>query len=707
MKFTFAPESSPLEGYTIKRAIHRGGFGEVYYALSDSGKEVALKLLNNNLEVELRGVTQCLNLKHPNLVTIFDIRQDADGDHWIVMEYIGGRGLHEELQRHPSGLPTEEILEWLSGITAGLSFLHDRGIVHRDLKPANVFRDQDIIKVGDVGLSKYISESRRSAQTQSVGTVYYMAPEVCHGRYGREVDVYALGVMLVEMLTGHVPFDGETTAEILMKHMTAEPDVSGVPERLRPVLLATLEKDPARRIQDIDEVERRFRAAAAELSPADFHMEHDPSDHPQPAVGRSRPRTTVAADPPPAPFPHPAPERPATAAPAASGFDPFTMNAVNRLQAVWNRLPTAARWVVGGVVVVLLLEAGIIRYTTTGAVAGLSVFVAWRVFTWLAGGTPALPRGFRMPAASETAPGPRGPEGASGTPEVDRSEQRQNAAASVDLPPVGSRPHPDRLRQTRQRIRRSVSYSPATRRRIPRKQRLTDLTNSVSISLAAAFLVTLAVYLVTSLLPEPAHAVYFGTITMLAAWAILVSGKLIEGRHGDAFLRRMTFGAIGLGVGWVAFALQDYLLLTHDDLFFSADSADGPWGLGRIRISSGTGYPTAAAFMLFFGGLFAARRWWWQTDSFRRSRFRVASTLLTMLVGAVTAGLLEFPGTLGASWALAISAVVQLSAGWTPPEERVLIAHSKTRPPASETQKQPTSPPPPSQKPDAAPAATV
>src|SRR5262249_8562718 len=77
MKFTFQPESKPLAGYTIKRAIHRGGFGEVYYALTDAGKEVALKLLKQHLDVELRGISQCLNLKHPNLVTIFDVKQDA------------------------------------------------------------------------------------------------------------------------------------------------------------------------------------------------------------------------------------------------------------------------------------------------------------------------------------------------------------------------------------------------------------------------------------------------------------------------------------------------------------------------------------------------------------------------------------------------------------------------------------------------------
>src|SRR5690606_26232660 len=168
MKFTFAPESKPLEGYTIKRAIYRGGFGEVYYALTDAGREVALKLLQNNTEVELRGVQQCLNLSHPNLVTIFDVRQDADGDHWIIMEYVGGETLDQAIRQHPDGMPMEVIRRWLRGIATGVGYLHSRGLVHRDLKPANVFSDQGMIKVGDVGLSKFITPSQRSAQTQSV-----------------------------------------------------------------------------------------------------------------------------------------------------------------------------------------------------------------------------------------------------------------------------------------------------------------------------------------------------------------------------------------------------------------------------------------------------------------------------------------------------------------------------------------------------------
>ncbi len=264
MKFTFAPESRPLDGFTIKRAIARGGFGEVYYALTDSGKEVAIKLLQDNLEVELRGVSQCLNLKHPNLVTLFDIKQDGEGDHWIVMEFVGGKTLDRVVHENPNGLPLDEVLAWLDGIAAGIGFLHDRGIVHRDLKPANIFRENGIVKVGDVGLSKFIAPSRRSAHTQSVGTVYYMAPEVAKGRYGREVDVYSLAVILYELLTGKVPFDGETTAEILMKHLTERPNLAPISPNLRQVLEIALEKDPERRTSDVLELARQFRAAATQ-----------------------------------------------------------------------------------------------------------------------------------------------------------------------------------------------------------------------------------------------------------------------------------------------------------------------------------------------------------------------------------------------------------------------------------------------------------
>lgn len=271
MKFACAPETRPLPGYTVKRAIDRGAFGEVYYGVSDGGKEVALKLLHENPQSELRGVSQCLNLKHPNLVTLFDIKSDEQGDWWVVMEYIRGPNLEQRLSETPKGLPLSEVGEWLRGLAAGVDYLHEQKIVHRDLKPGNVFREGATVKIGDVGLAKFMAPSRRSAQTESVGTVYYMAPEVAHGRYGREVDLYSLGVMLYEMLTGQLPFDGESTGEILMKHLTQPPDLARVPAPLRPVLAHVLEKDPAKRTPTAGTLLKEFEEAIREPQSHETH----------------------------------------------------------------------------------------------------------------------------------------------------------------------------------------------------------------------------------------------------------------------------------------------------------------------------------------------------------------------------------------------------------------------------------------------------
>ena len=195
MKFAYASGSKPVAGFTIKRGIGRGGFGEVYYAVSDAGKEVALKLIQRSLDVELRGVRQCLNLRGPHLIEVYDIKESDGGETWVVMEYVSGGSLEMVMERNPNGLSHDEARFWLRGILLGVASLQDHGIVHRDLKPGNLFREQDLVKVGDYGLSKFITASRRSAQTESIGTVHYMAPEVARGKYGKEIDIYAIGVM--------------------------------------------------------------------------------------------------------------------------------------------------------------------------------------------------------------------------------------------------------------------------------------------------------------------------------------------------------------------------------------------------------------------------------------------------------------------------------------------------------------------------------
>src|SRR3954452_23873947 len=254
MRFSYSSGQRPLDGYTIKRGIGRGGFGEVYYALSDGGKEVALKLVRGDTQVELRGVAQCLNLKHPNLVALYDLRSDAQGDHWVVMEYVAGEPLSAVISRHPSGLPRELAREWFLALARAVAYLHDHGIVHRDLKPANVFIENGTVKVGDYGLSKSFSTSQRTAQTQSVGTVHYMAPEISTGNYNKQIDTYAAGVILYEMVTGRVPFDGESAGEILMKHLTSPPDLSKVPAEWVQIISKALAKNPAQRYASMAEM---------------------------------------------------------------------------------------------------------------------------------------------------------------------------------------------------------------------------------------------------------------------------------------------------------------------------------------------------------------------------------------------------------------------------------------------------------------------
>ncbi len=254
MAYRFRHGDRPLNGFTIQRGVGRGGFGEVYFAVSDGGREVALKYLSSNPEVELRGVSACMNLKSPHLVQVFDVKQNAEGDYFVVMEYVAGPSLRDILLAEPKGLGAAKAAFLTREIAKGLGYLHERGIVHRDLKPGNIFYEEGYAKIGDYGLSKYMSMSRHSGQTASVGTVHYMAPEVGSGNYSKGIDIYALGVMLYEMLMGKVPFEGSSMGEVLMKHLTAQPEVDALPHPFAQVIRRALAKDPQDRYQTVEEM---------------------------------------------------------------------------------------------------------------------------------------------------------------------------------------------------------------------------------------------------------------------------------------------------------------------------------------------------------------------------------------------------------------------------------------------------------------------
>ena len=254
-RYYYQAGDRPLDSVTIKRAIGRGGFGEVYFAVNDAGKQLALKHITRAVEVERRGAAHCINIKSPNLIELYDFRTNAEGASFVLMEYVAGPSLKEVIEQHASGLPDADIRRHISGLVAGVAQLHAAGIVHRDLKPANIFLEDGVVKVGDYGLSKTISEVDRD-HSVSVGTCHYMAPEIRSGRYDKPIDVYAIGVILYELITGRPPFQGETVAEILMRHQFDRPDLNRIPADYREILARTLDKDPAKRPADVRQVAR-------------------------------------------------------------------------------------------------------------------------------------------------------------------------------------------------------------------------------------------------------------------------------------------------------------------------------------------------------------------------------------------------------------------------------------------------------------------
>jgi len=251
--------------YRVTGVLGRGGMGTVYAGVHRSlDKPVAIKVLHkrdglDRLVQEARLVNR---IGHPNIVNIFDFGKLADGSPYIVMELLAGRPLSAFLsQRAP--LSYADALPVLRGIGLALDAGHKLGIVHRDLKPENVFiherpdRDPEI-KVLDFGIAKPPPGDDQRTKTRSgitIGSPHYMSPEQCAGSKEIDIraDIYSFGVVAYLIFTGRLPFEAESTPDLLYSHLRAKPlrpsFVSGVPPALEGIILRALEKRPQDRYQ--------------------------------------------------------------------------------------------------------------------------------------------------------------------------------------------------------------------------------------------------------------------------------------------------------------------------------------------------------------------------------------------------------------------------------------------------------------------------
>lgn len=248
--------------YEITERIGVGGMSDVYKGRDImEGRTVAVKILKPEFSSNEEFVRCFRNeskaiavLSHPNIVKIFDVGHENDLE-YIVMEYIDGITLKEYIEQ--IGLvPWRECVHYTIQILRALQLAHDRGIVHRDIKPQNVMRLSDgTIKVMDFGIARFSRQNPGTPTEKTMGSVHYVSPEQARGdRTDERSDIYSVGVMMYEMLTGRKPFDGDTPVSVALKHMNDEPVkpsqyVSGMYAGLEEIILRAMEKEPSRRYQ--------------------------------------------------------------------------------------------------------------------------------------------------------------------------------------------------------------------------------------------------------------------------------------------------------------------------------------------------------------------------------------------------------------------------------------------------------------------------
>jgi len=255
-----------ISRYRVLEKLGEGGMGVVYLAHdTELDRKIALKFLplHDTADAETkarfkREAKAVAALNHPNIVTIHDIGE-RDGKSYMAMEYVDGESLKEMLDKQE--FPIDKIIDIVCQICEGLSQAHKKGIVHRDIKPANILLDsEERVKIADFGLAQLIDITKVTKESSTVGTPSYMSPEqIMNSNVDNRSDIFSLGIIVYELLTGHLPFEGQYEAAVSYSILHEEPEPlarykTGVPDELQRLVDKALHKDPETRYQHIDEL---------------------------------------------------------------------------------------------------------------------------------------------------------------------------------------------------------------------------------------------------------------------------------------------------------------------------------------------------------------------------------------------------------------------------------------------------------------------
>jgi eukaryotic-like serine/threonine-protein kinase len=276
--------------YKIMDMIGGGGMANVYLAhdmILD--RDVAVKMLRLDFANDdefirrfHREAQSATSLAHPNIVSIYDVGEE-DGLYYIVMEYVDGQTLKQYIQQH-APVPVQEALGIMQQLTSAISHAHHNHIVHRDIKPHNILVDSNgTVKITDFGIAMALSATSITQTNSVLGSVHYLSPEQARGGMAnKKSDIYSIGIVMFELLTGRLPFSGESAVSIALKHLQSEtPSLKRwnpqIPQSVENIVLKATAKDPFHRYDDVDEMEDDLRTAldASRLNEGKFVIPED------------------------------------------------------------------------------------------------------------------------------------------------------------------------------------------------------------------------------------------------------------------------------------------------------------------------------------------------------------------------------------------------------------------------------------------------